>query len=231
MDNTQNTNDESGVDAPKKSPLLRGQKKEEEHIQLVVFQLGGEEYALNILDIREIMRTTSLTPVPNSPSFLAGIVNVRGQINVVLDLKKRFHITGGGEGGHIINVESEGNLFGFLVDEVTEVMRLPKSMIEPAPPIISHEIGASYVTGVAVVEDRLLILLDITKILDEKELAQFSHVLHAQEQEVQQAKTQREESEHEQESAEEKKEHQEKVERLAEQRVERHNNTEQSSPS
>ena len=164
----------------------RGKEISKELVQLVIFDLEGEEYGVDIMDVREIMKKAQITPVPNSPQFIAGIVNVRGTIDVVVDLAKRFNLKTSKDAKreHIINVERGDNLYGMVVDEVTEVLRIPKDTIEPAPAIISQEIGADYVKGVAIVEDRLLILLDTEKVLDEKKLAQFSSVIHRKEAEV-----------------------------------------------
>jgi len=196
-------------------------------IQLVVFELMGEEYAVDIMDVREIMKMEEVTPVPNSPDFIEGIINVRGTIDVIVDLARRFNLkeTGKAKRGHIINVERGENLYGLIVDEVSEVLRIPKDTIEAAPGIISQEIRADYVKGVALVEDRLLILLDLDKVLSEIELTKIAEQVHKTEElihrkeEREVAETKGEGKKGEKEESEE--EHKEKVEKLAEEREKR----------
>jgi len=146
--------------------------------QFVVFALGGEEYGVNIRDVREIVRTGEVTMVPNAPNFIRGIINLRGKIVVVIDLEKRFLLQREEEytGKHIIIAEIGESIYGMMVDEVTEVLRLPAEDIKPAPPIITKKINVDYLMGVGTVEERLLILLDLLKVLAEEELVELSEV-------------------------------------------------------
>ena len=160
----------------------KGQKAET-LVQLVVFELDKEEYAVPIEDLREIIRIPEIAPVPNSPEFIRGILNLRGTIVVVIDLEKRFHLVREGKTPpeHIVITEVSGSTFGVVVDRVSEVLRVPVSKIQPTPSLVSSKIHAEYLKGVVVLEEaqkvatetaksRLLILLDLPKMLQEDEL-------------------------------------------------------------
>ncbi len=135
-------------------------------VQLVVFRLGEEEYGVPITQVKEINLLTKPTRIPKSPPFLEGVINLRGEIIPVIDLKKRFeleHIRYSDD-GRIMIVEINGSIVGLIVDEVSEVLRLPKSSIEPPPPVIAG-ITSTYLEGVGKLDDRMLILLDLNEIL------------------------------------------------------------------
>ena len=150
--------------------------EQEKTVQLVVFSLCDEMYGAGILDVWEIVRTGEITIVPNSPDFLRGIINFRSSIVAVIDLEKRFRLHREGEytGNHIMIVRIGNSVFGLLVDEVTDVLRLPEEEIRAPPPIITEKIGIDFVRGVGTLEDQLIILLDLEKVLDEKELIELS---------------------------------------------------------
>ena len=137
-----------------------------EVLQLVGFQLGNEEYGIDILKVQEINRVTDITKIPQSPDFVEGVINLRGNIIPIIDLRKRFHMP---EREHdrqtrIVVGEIDDRTVGFIVDAVSEVIRLPVNTVEPPPPIVSGG-KAEYIKGVGKLEDRLLMLLDIDKIL------------------------------------------------------------------
>lgn len=142
--------------------------------QFVVFKLGDEEYGVPITQVKEINRLTNATKVPRSPVFVEGIINLRGQIIPIVDMKKRFDLplteyTGD---ARIIVIQVNGNTFGVEVDSVSEVLRINSSSIEPAPPMVCS-IDAEYITGVAKVGERLLILLDLDRLLSDEEKVQL----------------------------------------------------------
>ncbi len=142
--------------------------------QFVVFKLGDEEYGVPITQVKEINRLTTTTKVPRSPVFVEGIINLRGQIIPIIDMKKRFDLplteyTGE---ARIIVIQVGNNTFGVEVDSVSEVLRINSSNIEPAPHIVCG-IDSIYITGVAKVGERLLILLDLDKLLSDEEKAQL----------------------------------------------------------
>lgn len=144
--------------------------------QLVVFTLTGEEYGVEILGVRRIIKAEVITIIPNAPDFLKGVINLRSQIIGVIDLKKRFLLKRDEEhiSKHILIVEAGNSTYGLLVDEVTEILRLAKDDIKPAPQIITEKLGAEFVKGVGTVGDKLVILLDLEKVLSEKELIELS---------------------------------------------------------
>ena len=144
-------------------------KKTAEELQLVIFRLSSEEYGLPITKVQEINRVVPVTKLPQTPSFMEGIINLRGRVIPVIDLRKRFGLT---EAAHtddtrIIIVEVDGQTVGATVDAVTEVVRIPSAQVDPPPP--SFILDAEYIHGVAKMEGRLIILLNIDKILTSQE--------------------------------------------------------------
>ena len=156
-----------------------------EEIQLVVFTLrSGDnvcEYRVPITQVQEINRLTKPTKLPQVPDFVEGIINLRGNIIPVIDIKKRFAMpaTGHTDDSRIIVVEVGGRTVGIVVDGVSEVLRLPVTSIEPPPAIIGG-IAAQYLTGVGKLDNRLLIMLDMTKILTESEKKELESLKAAQ---------------------------------------------------
>lgn len=149
-----------------------------DEIQLVVFTLKISdticEYGIPITQVQEIIPMASPTRLPQAPDFVEGIINLRGRIIPIIDLKKRFAM-GSSEitsETRSVVVEVDRNTVGIIVDEVSEVLRLPLASIE-APPAVLGGITGEYLTGVGKLEDRLLILLDMNKILNEGEKAEL----------------------------------------------------------
>jgi purine-binding chemotaxis protein CheW len=150
-------------------------KTSEEDIQVVVFKLGTDEYCVPVFQAREIQTYTFPTRIPNTPPFVEGVINLRGQIIPVLDLKKRFD-SGTTEikpATRIIIIEVEGELLGILVDSVLEVLKIQKNRFEPPPPAVVTSINNNYISGIGMHENRLLILIDLVKVLNEEELSQL----------------------------------------------------------
>jgi len=147
------------------------QKKEtSELLQLVSFMIGDEEFAVDILIVQEIIRMLQITKVPNAPDFVDGVINLRGRIIPVIDLRckmgmKRIEHD---KNTRIVVVEVIGKTVGFIVDAVTEVLRIPSSITE-APPEIVAGVNSEFIKAVGKLEDRLLILIDIEKILSTSE--------------------------------------------------------------
>ncbi len=141
-------------------------------IQVVSFKIGDEEFGVNILQVQEINRLVQITQVPNAPDFIEGVMNLRGKIVPVVNLRKRFGLPQKeyDKNTRVIVVELNGKTVGFIVDSVSEVLRFSKNDVDPTPDLISG-IGNEYITGIAKLEDRLLILLDLEKVLtvEEKE--------------------------------------------------------------
>jgi len=141
-------------------------------IELIVFNLGEEEFGADIDQVREIITVEKITSIPDSPNFIKGVTNVRGEIAVVIDLATRFSLPRKSEveNKHIVITEQEKNLFGLMVDQVTEVQRIPEKVIKATPKLVSR-IDRIYISGVLTLENRLIILLDLAKVLLEQELA------------------------------------------------------------
>jgi len=143
--------------------LTLGNEVREE--QIVVFRLGGEDYGIEINQVREIIRKREITPVPRQPPYVEGVINVRGTIIPVINLKKRFGLLGDpSTQPHTIIVESGEGLVGILVDSVSEVIRVPKDRIHH-PPSVSMSVDSQYLRGICRVGDRLLIYLDVKKVV------------------------------------------------------------------
>ncbi|MFQ5571132.1 MAG: chemotaxis protein CheW [Rhodothermales bacterium] len=140
-------------------------------LQLVSFVIESEEFGIDILKVQEIIRPVDITRVPNAPAFVEGVINLRGRIVPVIDLRKRFGLAqrDRDQNTRIVVVELSDKVVGFMMDAVKEVIRVDRSVIEP-PPDLAIGIDAHYITGVAKLEDRLLILLDLDEVLsaDEK---------------------------------------------------------------
>lgn len=161
-----------------KSSKIAGEpEKEAKIIELIVFNLGDEEFAANIDQVREIIRKGTITPIPDSPDFIKGVTNVRGEITVVIDLKARFFLSlkKEVESKHIVITEQDKNLFGLMVDEVTEVLRIHENDVKETPALVTR-IDKVYVSGVITLQNRLIILIDLAKVLSEEELIKLSEL-------------------------------------------------------
>lgn len=146
-------------------------------LQLVSFNLDREEFAIDILAVQEIIRMVNITKVPKSPPFVEGVINLRGNIIPVIDLRKRFGMETReySKETRIIVVDIDGNTIGLIVDSVSEVLRLPAGTVEPPPSVVSN-IESEYINGVGKLDDRLLILLNLNKILTVHEIGMLKDV-------------------------------------------------------
>ncbi|MGI6038106.1 MAG: chemotaxis protein CheW [Limnochordia bacterium] len=142
--------------------------------QLVIFTLASEEFGVEINQVREIIKPRDMTRLPHTPPYIKGVINLRGEIIPVIDLRKRFSVDSGemNRDTRIIIVEMDENRAGLLVDAVTEVLRLASTDIEATPRSIAG-LQADFIQGVGKMEDRLLILLDVKKILSSEEEIQL----------------------------------------------------------
>lgn len=143
-------------------------------VQYVSFVLSNEKYAINIISVEEILRKVDITAVPNAPSFIEGVVNIRGKVIPVVDLKKKLRIGSSNDDSNvrIIITNLKNKRVGFLVDAVEEVIRIDHSIIEQAP-ALSVSVDSDYVSGVAKTEKGMTILLDINKIFSPQEQVGF----------------------------------------------------------
>jgi len=138
--------------------------------QFVIFKLGDEEYAVDILNVGGISEFREITKVPNSPAFIEGVINLRGDIIPIVNLKKRFNVPEKAidSDTRIIINNISGKDMGFLVDEASQVIKIDDSDIEPAPEIIRGS-DREYISGVGKVNDKIVILLDLERILSDEE--------------------------------------------------------------
>jgi len=138
----------------------------DELLQLVSFKIGEEEFGVDILKVQEINRMIDVTRVPNAPAYVDGVINLRGKVIPVVDLRSRLGMARRehDKNTRIVVVELSGKVVGFVVDAVSEVLRIPKSVTEP-PPALAAGMNAEYITAVGKLNDRLLTLLDLERIL------------------------------------------------------------------
>jgi len=147
------------------------QKKEAaELLQLVSFFIGSEEFGVDIHYVQEINRMSQVTKVPNAPAFIDGVINLRGRVIPVIDLRLRLGMPKkeADRNTRIIVMEVTGKTVGFIVDSVNEVLRISKEVTE-APPELAVGVNSEYIKAVGKLEDRLLILIDLEKILSKDE--------------------------------------------------------------
>lgn len=144
-------------------------------IQLVTFSIGEEEFGVNILQVQEIIRTMEITNVPRAPEFVEGVINLRGKVIPIVDMRSRFGLEPKEHDKYtrIIVVEFEMIIVGFVVDAVSEVLRIPSNSVQPPPPVVAG-MDSDYIDGVGKLEDRLLILLDLDSLLDNEEMEALS---------------------------------------------------------
>jgi len=142
--------------------------------QIVNFKVGREQFGVPVESVHEIVRVSEITPVPEMPLFVEGIINLRGRIVTVISLSKRMKIEGSvrTKSSRILIVEVDGMVIGLMVDAVMEILRLPEEMIERAPDLAS-DIGAEYISGVGKLPDRLIILIDLQRILRASEMGRL----------------------------------------------------------
>ncbi len=140
-----------------------------EVLQLVSFRLGEEEFGIEILKVQEIIRMRDITRLPNAPGFIEGVINLRGRVIPVIGLRKRLGMEAlaRGKETRIVIVEIAGGVFGFEVDAVSEVLRISSETVE-APPRLKQG-GNEYVSGIGKLENRLLLLLDMQRLMSDSE--------------------------------------------------------------
>jgi purine-binding chemotaxis protein CheW len=144
-------------------------------IQFVTFILMDEVYGINVMQVQEVLRITEIAPVPGAPSYVLGIINLRGNVVTVIDTRTRFGLPTKevDDASRIIVIESEKQVVGILVDAVAEVVELRENEIDVAPNVGTEE-SSRYIQGVATQEDSLLILVDLNKLLTDEEWQEIS---------------------------------------------------------
>ena len=146
-------------------PAVSGEER-----QLVVFQLGAELYGVDIARVHEIIRLQTITRVPRAPSFVEGVINLRGKVIPVVDLRRRFGLplAEHTRATRTVVVEIGDQVVGMIVDSVSEVLRVSTSTIEPPSPVVAG-IDSEYLHGIAKLPERLVILLDLDRVLAREE--------------------------------------------------------------
>jgi purine-binding chemotaxis protein CheW len=153
--------------------------KSNELIQLVSFMLAKEEYGVEVLKVREIIRMPSITKMPNTMQYVEGIINLRGKVIPIISMRKRFGLPENENNSQtrIIIMEVAGSLTGFIVDAVSEVIRIHSSEIQPPPTmVLSCGIGQEFITGVFNHAERLLIIMDVDRMFSNEELDSFGGI-------------------------------------------------------
>ncbi len=145
--------------------------------QLVSFRLANEEFAVEILKVQEIMRFQEITQVPQLPDFVEGVINLRGNVIPIIDLRKKFGFEMKEKDAltRIIVVNVQNKIMGLVVDAVEQVLRLSEDQIEP-PPDVGISIGSRYLKGVGKLDRALLILLDLNQLLSSGEYSSLDKV-------------------------------------------------------
>jgi len=145
--------------------------------QLVVFELGGEFFGVPISTVESIIKMQAITRLPHTPAFVEGLTNLRGKVMPVVDLRKRFGMPPGGneKERRIVVVSIAGTETGMIVDAVSEVLTVMADSIEATPAIVTC-IDTAFITGIAKIDDKLVILLDLEKVLSKKEVDELKKV-------------------------------------------------------
>lgn len=145
--------------------------------QIVLFQLAGEGYGVDIARIQGIIQVPEVTTVPQTAEFVEGVINLRGVIVPVVDLRKRFFLPTQEHGPdtRIINVEMADHIVGLVVDAVEQVLNIPADAIHPAPDLVTT-IDSAYLRGIAKIDERLIMLLDLGKVLSIGEQADLQEM-------------------------------------------------------
>ncbi len=143
--------------------------------QWVTFRLEDETYGVNVMQVQEVLRMTEIAPVPGAPSYVLGIINLRGNVVTVMDTRSRFALPPheADDSTRIVIIEAEDQVVGIMVDSVAEVVYLKESEIEVAPNVGNEE-SSRYIQGVANRDDGLLILVDLDKLLTDDEWKEFN---------------------------------------------------------
>ena len=148
-------------------------------ISLVTFKISNETYAIDIMEVNEIVKLTEITPIPNAPDFVDGIITLRGQIIPIVDLNKRFNFVPRTYTEEdelfraIVIIRVHDMTIGILIDQVNRVIPIDRNQIQPPPQMVSG-VGAEFISGVVKQNDNLFVILDVQKLFSKKELLMLS---------------------------------------------------------
>lgn len=188
IEETEEVNNPVETTESKSSVSSEEVKMSSESEQVVVFTLANEEYAVPILDVQEIIPTGEITPFPNVSDYIAGIINVRGTVATVINLAKKFKLerkssdtqtgnesgkaSNAGQDKYIILTNINKSMFGMMVDEVTEVTKIATSDIKQATGMMETNVQAEFISRVAVVGERVILILDFDKVVSEEDIVE-----------------------------------------------------------
>jgi purine-binding chemotaxis protein CheW len=143
-------------------------------LQWVTFKLAGETYGINVMQVQEVLRYSEIAPVPGAPTYVLGIINLRGNVVTVIDTRHRFGLDSGEltDNTRIVIIEADSHVVGILVDSVAEVVYLRQSEVETAPNVGNEE-SAKFIQGVCHKNDELLILIELDKLMSGEEWAEM----------------------------------------------------------
>ena len=153
--------------------------------QFVKFDVGNEEFGVDIEQVREIIKIQEFLKVPKTPKFIEGLINLRGKVLTVFNLRKRLGMKNQAfdENSKIIIVDSNDLLIGFTVDVVSEIIRIPDDAVENTPPTVTG-IDKRFLAGVAKSDDKLLLLLDLSQVLSNDEETKLKNFINQNEEKV-----------------------------------------------
>ncbi|MBC3209267.1 MULTISPECIES: chemotaxis protein CheW [Pseudomonas] len=146
-------------------------------LQWVTFKLDNETYGINVMRVQEVLRYTEIAPVPGAPSYVLGIINLRGNVVTVIDTRQRFGLNSGeiSDNTRIVIIEADKQVVGIMVDSVAEVVYLRQSEIETAPNVGNEE-SAKFIQGVCNKNNELLILVELDKMMSEEEWSELESI-------------------------------------------------------
>jgi purine-binding chemotaxis protein CheW len=153
------------------------QGSEDPVLQWVTFCLDNETYGVNVMGVQEVLRYTEIARVPGAPGYVLGIINLRGKVVTVMDTRQRFGLKSSevNEDSRIVIIEADGQVIGILVDAVAEVVYLRASEIE-SPPKVGNEESTSFIHGVSNKNGKLLILVDLSRMLTDEEWSEVQSI-------------------------------------------------------
>ncbi|MBB6154250.1 purine-binding chemotaxis protein CheW [Pseudomonas sp. JAI115] len=159
------------------SQATNAKGSEDPILQWVTFKLDNETYGINVMRVQEVLRYTEIAPVPGAPSYVLGIINLRGNVVTVIDTRQRFGLDSGeiSDNTRIVIIEADKQVVGIMVDSVAEVVYLRQSEIETAPNVGNEE-SAKFIQGVCNKNNELLILVELDKMMSEEEWSELESI-------------------------------------------------------
>lgn len=159
------------------SQASNAKSSEDPILQWVTFKLDNETYGINVMRVQEVLRYTEIAPVPGAPSYVLGIINLRGNVVTVIDTRQRFGLSTGeiSDNTRIVIIEADKQVVGIMVDSVAEVVYLRQSEIETAPNVGNEE-SAKFIQGVCNKNNELLILVELDKMMSEEEWSELESI-------------------------------------------------------